>query len=108
MATSTRPPEPATERRIDVVQPSLPRSLILGVLIFAVAVGVGAYLVLDNWFALGVGVFVGYLIPIYLLSRTRESKRRATDRFVLRHVISHFGAPRTLRTAHPPAEFRVR
>lgn len=81
MATSTRPPEPATERRIDVVQPSLPRSLMVGVLIFAVAVGVAAYLVLDNWFALGVGIFVGYLIPIYLLSRTRESKRRATDRF---------------------------
>ncbi len=80
MATSTRPPVPSTERHIDVVQPSLPRAVTLGVLAFALAVGVGAYLLLGNWFALGVGVFLGYLIPIYVLSRTRESKRRATDR----------------------------
>lgn len=80
MATSTRPPAPSAERTIDVVQPSLPNSVIWGLLGFAVALGVAAYLIFDNYFAVGVAVFLGYVIPMWVLSRTREGKRKATNR----------------------------
>ena len=81
MAVSTRPPAPAGETRIDVIQPSLSRPTLVGIGLFALAVGVGAYLLASNWVAAGFGVFLGYLIPLYVISRVRESKRRATDRF---------------------------
>ena len=81
MATTTRPPAPAAgERVIDVVQPSLPRAFLLGMGALAVVLGVVAYLIFGNWFAAGVAVFLGYLVPVYVASRLRESKRRATDR----------------------------
>lgn len=82
MATSTRPPASgAPSPTIDVIQPSLPRSFTMGALAFGVIVGVGAYLLFGNYFAAGVAVFLGYLIPVYIGSRVRESRRRARDRF---------------------------
>ena len=82
MTTATRPPAPAApERTIDVVQPSLPRSFTLGLLGVAAALGVVAYLLLGNYVAAGAAVFFGYLVPLYIASRVRESKRKATDRF---------------------------
>ena len=82
MTTPTRFPAPAApERTIDVVQPSLPRAFTLGALVLGIVLGVGAYLLFGNYVAVGVGVFLGYLIPVYVGSRIRESKRKATDRF---------------------------
>ncbi len=73
MTTPTRFPAPAApERTIDVVQPSLPRSFTWGVLGVAAVVGVAAYLLLGNYVAAGVGVFLGYLIPLYVAARVRE------------------------------------
>jgi phosphate transport system permease protein len=81
MTTTTRTPAPAGgERVIDVIQPSLPRAFMLGMLAVALALGAAAFFVFDNWFAVATAVFLGYLVPVYLVSRVRESKRKATDR----------------------------
>ena len=80
MATTTRTTS-LDERHLDVVQPSLSRNLVLGILGVAVAVAVASYFLLDNNLAAPVVVgFLLYVVPIYLLSRVREGKRRATDR----------------------------
>lgn len=81
MTTTTRTPAPAGgERVIDVVQPSLPRSFLVAMMGVGVALAAGAYLLFGNWFASAAAVFIGYLIPVYVTSRVRESKRKATDR----------------------------
>jgi len=81
MATTTRTATTPDERHIDVVQPSLPRTLVLGIFGMAMAAAVASYFVFDeNLFApIAVG-FLLYVIPIYVVSRVRESKRKATDR----------------------------
>ena len=79
MATTTRTPSPAPA--MDVVQPSLPRSFTRSMFGVALVLGVVAYAVLDNYVAAAVALFLGYLIPVYIASRVRESKRKATDRF---------------------------
>lgn len=90
MATSTRPSAPSDTATIDVVQPTIPRTVILGILGFALALGVLAYVVLGNYFAVGIAVFLGYAIPTYVLSRAREGKRKATNRLSTAIVTATF------------------
>lgn len=79
MTTSTQ--TSLDERHIDVVQPSLPRTLLLGVAGVAVVGAIAAYFLLGgNLFApIAIG-FLLYTIPVYVLARARESRRKATDR----------------------------
>lgn len=80
MAATTRTTS-LDDRHLDVVQPSLSRGLVLGVFGVAMALAVASYFLLDDNLAAPVLVgFALYVVPIYVLSRVREGKRRATDR----------------------------
>lgn len=86
MAVLTQPPlpgEPSLDERTidDVVQPSLPRPALVTILLVAAGAAVASYFFFErNLFAPLATGFLLYLIPVYLLARRTEGKRRATDR----------------------------
>jgi phosphate transport system permease protein len=83
--TLTQPPlpqEPSLDHRtIDVVQPSLPRPVVVTVAVVALVAAAASYVVFDrNPVAPLLTGFLVYLVPVYVFSRRTEGRRRAKDR----------------------------
>jgi phosphate transport system permease protein len=86
MSVLVQPPlpgEPSLDERgiDDVVQPTLPRAALTTIVVVAAVAAVASYFALDrNLFAPVAVGFLLYTLPVYVLARRSEGRRRATDR----------------------------
>jgi phosphate transport system permease protein len=86
MSVLVQPPlpgEPSLDERgiDDVVQPTLPRGALITILVVAAVGAVASYFVFDNnLLAPIVAGFLLYVLPVYVLARRTEGRRRAVDR----------------------------